>query len=94
MLIISITLRPGADRPNRGAEGLMICPVCKLELGVESRADEVVLTYNFKDWEQRCRCRERGDPALCGLLRSTILELLSETKVAPSRSEPRVKEEC
>ena len=28
----------------------MRCPVCKLELGVERRANEVVLTYSFKDW--------------------------------------------
>jgi hypothetical protein len=71
----------------------MRCPVCQLELGVERRGDEVVLTYSFKDWEQRRRCRERGDPALCGLLRPTILELLPETKVAPFRSEPRKKDE-
>ena len=72
----------------------MRCPICQLELGVERRADELVLTYSFKDWEQRCRCRARGDPVFCAILRPIILELLPETKATPFRSEPRVKEEC
>ena len=32
----------------------MRCPVCQLELGVERQAGEVVLTYSFKDWAERC----------------------------------------
>jgi hypothetical protein len=71
----------------------MRCPVCQLELGVERRADEVVLTYSYKDWEQRCRFRQRGDPVLCGLLRPTILKLLPEAKDTPFRSERRAKDE-
>jgi hypothetical protein len=82
----------GKDKPFRG--GVMICPVCKLELGVERRADEVVRTYSFKDWEQRCRCRQRGDPVSCAILRPTILELLPEIKATPFRSETRATEEC
>jgi hypothetical protein len=54
----------------------MICPVCKLELGVERRADEVVLAYSFKDWGERCRCRAGGDPVWCGHLLPTILKQL------------------
>jgi hypothetical protein len=72
----------------------MICPVCKLELGVERRAGELVLTYSFMEWEASCRCRERGDPVFCAILRPIILELLPEIKATPFRSEPRAKDEC
>ena len=72
----------------------MICPACRLELGVERRNDEVVLTYSVKEWTARCRCRQRGDPASCAMLRPTILQLLPETKATPFRSEPRTKDEC
>ena len=42
----------GAKRPKGRAasEEPMICPVCRLELGVERQAGEVVLTYSFGDW--------------------------------------------
>jgi hypothetical protein len=79
------------DEPYRG--GVMRCPICQLELGVERRADEVVLTYSFKDWEQRCRYRAGGDPVSCAILRPTFLELLPETKATPFRSETRAKDE-
>ena len=69
----------------------MRCPVCKLELGVERRANEVVLTYCFKDWGQRCRCRAGGDPVWCGHLLPTILEQLP--KSTPLRSETGPKDE-
>jgi hypothetical protein len=68
----------------------MLCAVCKLELGVERRADQVLLTYSFKDWEQRCRCRAGGDPVWCGHLLPTILKQLP--KSTPFRSDPRAKE--
>jgi hypothetical protein len=68
----------------------MRCPVCKLELGVERRADEVVLTYSFKDWGQRCRCRAGGDPVWCGHLLPTILKQLP--KRTPFQSDPRAKD--
>jgi|RhiMetdeSRZDD1v2_1073273.scaffolds.fasta_scaffold661093_2 hypothetical protein len=61
----------------------MICPVCKLELGVERRADEVV-TYSFE--ASGCRCRERGDPALCRHVLPTILTMLPEAEATPIRS--------
>ena len=64
----------------------MRCPVCELELGVERRADEVVLTYSFKDWGQRCRYRAGGDPVWCRHLLPVILELPKST---PFRSETR-----
>jgi len=67
----------------------MRCPVCQLELGIERRVDEVVLTYSFKDWGERCHCRASGDPAWCGHLLPTILELLP--KSTPFRSDPRAK---
>jgi hypothetical protein len=66
----------------------MICPVCRLELGVERQAGEVVLTYRFGDWVERCSY-QRGDPVLCANLMPTILELLPETKTAPFRSVPK-----
>ena len=69
----------------------MRCPVCKLELGVERRANEVVLTYSFKDWGQRCRRRAGGDPVWCGHLLPTILEQLP--KSTPLRSETGPKDE-
>jgi hypothetical protein len=69
----------------------MICPVCTLELGVERRDDELVITYSFRDWEQRCRCRAGGDPAWCGHLLPTILKQLP--KDTPFRSEPCEKDE-
>ena len=71
----------------------MICPVCRLELGVERRADELVLTYRFDEWTAGCRCRARGDPAWCGHLLPHILNLLPESKVSPFRSEPRAAEQ-
>ena len=69
--------------------GLMRCPVCELELGVERQAGEVVLKYSFKDWAGRCRY-QRGDPALCTHLMPTVLELLPG-KATPFRSEPHPK---
>jgi hypothetical protein len=69
----------------------MLCPVCQLELGVERRADELVLTYIWKEWAARCRSRARGDPVSCAMLRPIILNLLPEAKAAPFRSEPRAK---
>jgi len=71
----------------------MNCPVCRLELGVERREGELVVTYSFKDWVARCRCRARGDPVSCAILRPTILKLLPETKATPFRSEPSAKDE-
>ena len=53
----------------------MRCSVCQLELGVEYQAGEVVLTYSFKDWAERCRHR-RNDLLSCAHLKSTILEPL------------------
>jgi hypothetical protein len=67
----------------------MRCPVCQLELGVERQAGEVVLTYSFGDWVQRCTY-QWGAPVLCANLMPTILELLPE-KGTPFRSEPRPK---
>ena len=69
----------------------MRCTVCQLELGVERRADEVVLTYSFKDWEQQCQCPAGGDPVWCGHLLPTILKQLP--KSTPFRSESRSKDE-
>ena len=66
----------------------MRCPVCKLELGVERQAgEEVVLTYSFRDWVQRCTYQQ-GTPVLCANLMPTILALLPELTTA-FRSEPR-----
>ena len=53
----------------------MLCPVCQLELGVERRADELVLTYTWKEWAARCRNRARGDPVSCAMLRPIIAEI-------------------
>jgi len=58
----------------------MHCPVCQLELGVERRAGELVVTYSVRDWEQRCRCRQRGDPVVCDNFLPTILKLLADNK--------------
>jgi len=56
----------------------MICPVCRLELGIERRAGEVVLTYGLKEWPEDCCCRARGAPALCCKLQPTVLKMLTE----------------
>jgi len=69
----------------------MRCPVCQLELGVERRAEEVVLTYSFKDWGERCRCRAGGDPVWCGLLLPAIMKQLPRSTTF--RSEPRAKDD-
>lgn len=61
----------------------LICPACLLELGVERRADEVVLTYSFKNWEQHYHCRAEGDPVLCGNVLPTILRMLPAAKTTP-----------
>ena len=66
---------------SRVAEGLMRCPVCQLELGIERRAGELVLTYSFKEWLAICLCRDRGDPVFCGNLLPTVLKELPKSKV-------------
>jgi hypothetical protein len=94
---MSFMLRRCADKGkriaagvSRVAEGLMRCPVCHLELGVERRADEVVLTYSFTEWGQHCRCRAGGSPALCDELKRKLLTLLTNGKAPPSpRGEQR-----
>ena len=65
----------------------MRCPVCQLEICVERQAGEVVLTYCFKDWAERCRY-QRGDPILCANLMPAILELLPQTKPLLSDHSP------
>ena len=55
-----VPLHRGKDQ-----EGVMRCPVCQLELGIERRAAEIVVTYSFKDWPAGFRCRQGGDPVLC-----------------------------
>jgi len=59
----------------------MICPVCRLELGVERREGELVLTYSVGDWRVRCANVDRGGPVLCSSLRSALLTQLTEGKV-------------
>ena len=70
----------------------MRCPMCELELGVERRAGELVLTYSLKELAA-AGCRARGDPARCCHMLPTILTMLPECKAAPFRSEPRKKDE-
>ena len=55
----------------------MICPVCQLELGVERRAGELVVTYRFGDWRQQCPCPD--NPVMCSNLLPTILNRCSES---------------
>jgi hypothetical protein len=69
----------------------MRCPACQLELGVERRADEVVLTYSFKVWEQHCHHRAAGDPVWCGHLLPTILKQLPNS--TPFRSQTHAKDD-
>ena len=61
----------------------MICPVCKLELGVERRAGELVLTYGLQKWSADCCCRERGDPVQCCRVLPAVMKLMANGK-APS----------
>ena len=56
----------------------MRCPVCGLELGVERRAEEHVVTYRFGDW--RPRCPNPDDPVICSNLLPTILAMLTDDK--------------
>ena len=56
----------------------MICPVCKLEVGVERRTDELVVTYRFGDW--RPRCPNPDDPVPCSNLLPAILSMLTDGK--------------
>ena len=75
-----------AGRKSR-VGGPMICPICKLELGVERPEGEVVLTYSLKDW---AGCTYRGgNPVLCPNLMPTILKLLSGRASATEAGEPR-----
>jgi hypothetical protein len=74
-------------------EERMLCPVCQLELGVERRADELVLTYSFGDLKTRCLFRDRGNPVLCGNLQPTILQELPESRVTPLRAQARARED-
>src|SRR5262245_5068640 len=72
-------VRDAGIRPPRC--GLMICPVCRLEVGLERRAGELALTWSAEDWSKRCLSRDLGDPVLCKNLGPAIRELLSERKV-------------
>jgi len=64
----------------------MICPVCGLELGVERRADELMLTYGVNDWAAGCRHRAAGDPASCAYLLPLILKELPKSTSFRSRT--------
>jgi len=74
-------------------EELMLCPVCQLELGVERRAGELMLTYSFRDLKARCLFGDRGDPVFCCHLQPRILQELPESKVTPLRSRGHAKEQ-
>jgi len=67
----------------------MICPVCRLELGVERQAGELVLTYSFKEWAVGCLRRDQGSPALCDELKPKLLTLLTNGKAPSPLSEQR-----
>ena len=56
----------------------MICPVCKLELGVERRAGELVVTYSLRD--RKPGCPSSDNPVLCSNLLPTILTMLTDGK--------------
>jgi len=56
----------------------MICPVCKMELGIERREGELVLRWNVEDWRKRCANRDRDDPVLCSNLSPTIMKMLTK----------------
>jgi hypothetical protein len=58
----------------------MTCPVCKLELGIERREGELVLTWNVEDWRKHCTSRDLGSPTLCSNLLPTILKMLAKGK--------------
>ena len=65
----------------------MRCPGCQLELGIERRADELVVTYSFKDWTAAgCHCRERGDPVLCCKLLPAIVKLMANGKATSAET--------
>jgi hypothetical protein len=65
----------------------MICPTCRLELGIERRADELVATYDLEAFRLQCACRELGDPLLCGNSLPTVLKLL-ESNIGPTMRPP------
>jgi hypothetical protein len=67
----------------------MRCPVC-LQVTIERPEDDIVVKYDVDKWKARCRCSDRGSPALCEDLRRTILRLLADCKDVPlGAGEPR-----
>jgi hypothetical protein len=56
----------------------MVCPVCKLELGAERRAGELVVTYSLRN--RKPGCPSSDDPVLCSNLLPTILTMLTDGK--------------
>jgi len=65
----------------------MICPACRLELGIERRADELVATYDLEEFRLRCACRELGDPLLCSNLLPTVPKLLESNVASRAKEE-------
>jgi hypothetical protein len=63
-------------------EGTMVRSACQLHLTIERTAADLLLMYDVEDWRARCRCADRGTPALCENLRPTILQLLAQCKNA------------
>jgi hypothetical protein len=41
------------------------CRACGLRLEISCHAEGVEISYDFADWEERCRLPELGGPSLC-----------------------------
>ena len=86
---------PNRENLNReGTIGLaeasgarMICHGCRLELGIERRAEEVVVTYSYRDWKPAMPSPD--DPALCSNLLPTILARLTDDKPVEDKQRDR-----
>jgi hypothetical protein len=70
----------------------MICSVCQLELGIERREGELLLSWDFRDWRTRCVSLDRGDPLMCKNLTPIILKVLPNAitlvTAEPAKDEP------
>jgi hypothetical protein len=56
----------------------IICPVCGLEIVIDTHSGEIALTYSVPDWQARCTSQRGDGPSFCINAQPLILELLGK----------------
>ena len=83
---VSLRVRPrrviGKDRFMGTPTKAIVCPDCGLALRVTRDAEGSTLTYDFGDWQWRCKRVELDDPAWC------LIQRDGSAKIAAAISNP------